>query len=172
MIAIKYSDGSFYPIWWIEFIITDVDQAPPGYQLMSQEDYTDYLIDTELARENFLNENVAIPNAKIEKYNYIDTNTGLLINNGFTFAGLTFSLSQNAQINWSNILQLPEEAFPINVMSVNEDIYSLSLANRMNFYLSAVNGKNIPLQSGSLLKAEIKAMNNLQEIENFVDPRI
>jgi len=172
MLAIKYSDGTYYPVWWIVDVLQNTDVPPVGYVSMTEANFDQWIIDNKTAMDNWITENVLIPKAKLEKYSEIDNNTGYLIDKGFTFAGLTFSLSQNAQINWSNILQLPGGIFPLPVMSKDEQVYSLSLENRMNFYLSAVNGKNVPLQSGSVLKTQVKALNDLNEIINFVDTRI
>jgi hypothetical protein len=107
------------------------------------------------------------------RYTEIDMTTGILISQGFVFAGKTFSLSTNAQINWSNLPNLPDVVFPLAISTINdEEIYELSLANKMNFYYSAVNGKNGPLQSGNALKAQITACVDEACVNSIVDTRI
>lgn len=105
------------------------------------------------------------------RYVEIDIRTRELISGGFTFDEHIFSMSINAQINWSNLLNIPDGMFPLPVMSINEEVYMLALANRQNFYLSALNWKNTALQSGSVLKDQVAAMTTLGQVESFVDPR-
>ena len=101
----------------------------------------------------------------------IDLRTGELISAGFTFGGHTFSMSTNAQINWSNFPNLPDALFPIPVMDIQDGVYSLSLSNKTNFYLSALGFKNTVLQSGSTLKTSIKACTNETEVLSIIDNR-
>ena len=105
------------------------------------------------------------------KIKEIDRNTETLIFRGFEYNGLTFSLSTNAQINWSNLPNLPEQIFPLTILSKNDEPYSLKYSEVMNFYLTAVNGKNKHLQSGNLVKQEILKLKNSEEIINFKDDR-
>lgn len=91
------------------------------------------------------------------RYKEIDIRTGELIDAGFPFAGFTFSMSTNAQINWSNFPNLPDALFPLPVMDKFENLYMLALADKTNFYLAALSFKNAQLQSGSALKAQVKA---------------
>ena len=171
-VAVKYSDGSFYPVWWIVDVIENVAVAPQGYDIMAIEAFNQYLADTTADRTAFMVQNIEIPKAKQDKKNEIDINTQAIIAKGFTFAGLNYSLSLTAQINWSNIPMLPDAAFPLQIQSQEGTIYHLELANRQNFYLTAVNAKNTPLQSGHLLKVQIDQLGTLEEIYNFIDNRI
>lgn len=110
---------------------------------------------------------------ELKKYRYaqIDNKTSELIAQGFVFDSHTFSMSTNAQINWSNFPNLPDELFPLNVMDLNEDLYSLALADKLNFYLAALNYKNAQLQSGSALKAQIKAAVDVPSVNAITDNR-
>lgn len=170
MLAVKYSDGSFYPVWWITDVMT-TDTPPQGWVAMTEANYDNYLTTTQTDRDQFLY-TVDLNIAKEDKYSYVDKNTVDLISAGFPFDGLKFSMSITAQINWSNLLNLPDAMFPINVMSIDEQVYVLTLAEKINFYYTALNFKNGYLQSGSVLKGQIKAMNNIVDVENFVDPRV
>lgn len=91
------------------------------------------------------------------RYVEIDLRTRELIEAGFSFDTHTFSMSTNAQINWSNFPNLPDGLFPLSIMDDVDDVYILSLANKTNFYLSALGFKNGILQSGSVLKTQVKA---------------
>ena len=112
-----------------------------------------------------------IAEAKVFVKKKIDARTEELILNGFSFGGQVFSLSFTAQINWSNIPNLPESFFPLPMLDKNGNNYSLSYANRMNFYLTAVGAKNAPIQSGNALYNQVNELESIEEILNFVDPR-
>ena len=86
------------------------------------------------------------------RYKEIDSTTGYLIAQGFTFGGYDFSLSETAQINWTNLNLLPDGVYPITISTNTEDIYILQLVDRDNFYLAAVSAKMTPLNTGSALK--------------------
>lgn len=101
----------------------------------------------------------------------IDNKTQELIAQGFTFDSHTFSMSTNAQINWSNFPNLPDALFPLTVMDKNDEVYSLDLADKLNFYLSALNFKNAQLQSGSVLKAQVKAAVDVPAVNAIIDNR-
>lgn len=115
---------------------------------------------------------IPVEQALEEKIKEIDSNTESLIYKGFEYGGLIFSLSTNAQINWSNLPNLPEQIFPLTILSKDEKPYSLNYSEVMNFYLSAVNGKNTHLQSGTLLKQELLKLKDSESILNFKDDRI
>jgi len=105
------------------------------------------------------------------RYVEIDQRTGELIALGFLFDGHTFSMSTSAQINWSNFPNLPDQLFPLPVMDITETLYMLDLANKTNFYLSALNYKNTQLQSGSILKGQIKACTDDACVNAIIDNR-
>lgn len=112
-----------------------------------------------------------VEEAKVFMNNKIDSKTQELIFNGFNFDGHLWSLSITAQINWSNIPNLPEIFFPLPMQDKNGNSYSLSYTNRMNFYLTAVGAKNAPIQSGNALKLQINTLETMDEVLNFIDPR-
>lgn len=106
------------------------------------------------------------------RYHDIDGTTQYIIAQGFTFAGNTFSLSYNAQINWTNLMILPEAAFPINISTMDENIYVLTFAERQNFYLAAAAAKSTPLFSGSALKSQVHNCADEACVNAIVDNRI
>lgn len=87
---------------------------------------------------------------------------------GFIFNNHKFSLSISAQINWNNLLFLPENMFPINLSTKDDDIYILTYQNVQSFYGAALNGKNQPLQEGNTLKQQLKSLNTREEINQFI----
>lgn len=109
--------------------------------------------------------------AKEMKIAQIDSRTQELIFEGFSFAGLHWSLSINAQINLTNLPTMPEFAFPLNMQDMDGTAYVLSYEERMDFYYAAMAAKNTHLQSGNALKTQVSELTNIEEILNFVDPR-
>jgi hypothetical protein len=101
----------------------------------------------------------------------IDLRTSELIEEGFVFDGRTFSMSINAQINWSNFPNLPEYVFPLVVIDKNDESYSLSLNNKLNFYLSALSFKNSKLQTGGALKIQINNCSDEESVLAVIDDR-
>lgn len=105
------------------------------------------------------------------RYAEIDMRTQELVTQGFPFDGHTFSMSLTAQINWSNFPNLPDALFPITIIDILETPYVCSLANKMNFYYTALNAKNGPLQSGGVLKATIHACADEACVNAIIDNR-
>ena len=97
----------------------------------------------------------------------VDQATEAAISNGFVFDGVLFSMSANAQLNWSNIPTIPDNLFPLPIMGKNEDLYNLALANKMNFYLTALGFKNAQLQNGTVKKMAIKSCQTIAELNNI-----
>lgn len=97
----------------------------------------------------------------------VDANTEDLISQGFTFDGVLFSLSAKAQINWSNIVNIPSQLFPLPINGKNDDGYLLEESDKMNFYYTALNAVNSKLQAGSAKKRAIKACTSIQELEQI-----
>lgn len=87
---------------------------------------------------------------------------------GFYFDGKVFSLSISAQINWSNLLFLPMQMFPITLSTKDDDIYLLTYSNVNSFYGAAVIGKNSPLQQGNTLKQQVKNLTTIEELDQFI----
>jgi hypothetical protein len=105
------------------------------------------------------------------RYAEIDMNTQDLISKGFPFAGHMFSMSITAQINWSNFPNLPDALFPLTIIDMLEGPYVLALADKLNFYYTALNYKNTQLQSGGVLKGTIKACADVACVTAVVDTR-
>jgi len=76
-------------------------------------------------------------------------------------------MSVNAQINWSNILNIPNELFPLNVSTKNDENYSLTLANKTSFYYACLNYKYSCLNQGNVLKNSLNLLTTEEEILAF-----
>jgi hypothetical protein len=96
-----------------------------------------------------------------------DKKTEQLIYSGFTFDNNLFSLSINAQINWSNLLNIPQQMFPINLSTKDDNIYVLDFNNVQNFYFTALGRKNECLQLGNIIKKRINESLTIQELDTI-----
>jgi len=106
------------------------------------------------------------------RYQEIDSNTSYIIKEGFVFDGGTFSLSENAQINWTNLTLLPDGVYPITISTMTEDVYVLELVNKDAFYMTAVGAKLTPLNTGSALKKLIFDCVDEACVNSVVDNRL
>lgn len=96
--------------------------------------------------------------------------TTALIRGGFTWAGLLFSMSDVAQINWSNFLNIPDGLFPYPVTSKDDgDIVNIELADRENFYFTVLGFKSGILQVGSTTREAIKASTTIEQLQAIED---
>jgi hypothetical protein len=149
-------------------------ESNPGTKFGSHFDGTNfYFFESDQERVYFLNElpKQDIDDLKQQAFNAIDKRTQELIFKGFDFGNCHWSLSISAQINWSNIPNLPESFFPLQMQDQNGVDYQLAYANRMNFYLTAVAAKNTHLQSGNALCKQVDSLTTVDEVNNFMDPR-
>lgn len=94
-----------------------------------------------------------------------DKKTEDLILSGFTFDNNLFSLSINAQINWSNLLNIPQAMFPLNLSTKDDNIYILTFSNVQNFYFTALGRKNECLQLGNAIKKRINESTTTEELD-------
>lgn len=135
-------------------------------------------------------------NLEVEKMNKvlaIDARTSQLIKAGFTYDGQSFSMSENAQRNWTalasalgfligigcnetactNALAMGGGYYPIS--TVDEETYyftsKAAFDGFFNAYLSYQSDPSYPLGSGRVLKAQVSAATNQAELEAVVDNR-
>jgi len=135
---------------------------------LSEEDYIKFY-NGELSG-HYEGEYVAVdmlPELKQQVIDKIDVFIQEKIFKGFNFDGKLFSMSVNAQINWSNILNIPNELFPLNVSTKNDENYSLSLANKTSFYYVYLNYKYSCLNQGNVLKNNLNLLTTEEEVLAF-----
>ena len=108
-----------------------------------------------------------IPELKQQVIDQIDIFIQEKIFKGFDFDGKTFSMSVNAQLNWSNVLNIPDELFPLNVTTKNDENYILTLAKKSSFYYTCLNFKHGCLNYGNSLKNNLNLLKTEAEILAF-----
>jgi hypothetical protein len=117
---------------------------------------------------------VSLNDYKALRYHEIDAKTGTLVSSGFVYATFTFSLSQNAQINISALNQSRDElSYPITYNSADDiNEYNVVDATDMhNMYLTALATKKTSLDSGSAIKAQVRAAVDRAEVDAVIDNR-
>ena len=109
---------------------------------------------------------------KQAKYNAIDYKTGTLLSTGFTYDTKQFSLSANAQLNWSeihsNIVEFPD---PVDVTLINNDTYSLTHANINTFWTTAKDILKGHLDTGRALKKSVFDAVDEAAVDLVIDAR-
>lgn len=111
---------------------------------------------------------------KSERYATIDARTRDLIARGFVHAGLTFSLSERAQIYWTNMFVARDLLpFPL-VVNLADDSGTHDVADAAEvfaMYASAVGTVKAHLGSGTALKAQVRAATSVADLCAIVDAR-
>lgn len=120
-----------------------------------------------------------LPQAKEAKIAEIDTRTAELIDQGFEWppaSGIIHSFSLEAQANLLG-LELarndPALVYPV-VWNSKDDGATTSLADATEvhgFYLTALATKRAHLDSGTLLKDQVRAALTIAEVDAVIDPR-
>ena len=172
MIRIKkiFEDNSVRP----ERELTESEKSTVILRYGDDIDFIYYQIGEENNEDYIRLTNPSILELKESIKSNIDKKTTELIYGGVTFSGLTFSMSDSAQTNWSNfpnMYQFAPHLFPLPILSKNDEPYLLQYSDVMSFYFAALIHKNTQLQSGAILKQQIDAMTTKEELEAFVDPR-
>jgi hypothetical protein len=110
------------------------------------------------------------------RYYEIDCKSQDLISNGFVYQNLTFSLSQNAQINLIALDETrndPALTYPIEYNTIDDvDTYSITDATDLHsMYLTALATKKGVLDSGTVLKTEVRNCTTEAEVDAVIDNR-
>lgn len=115
---------------------------------------------------------MSLDDYKLEKNQVIDHKTQELIGAGFTFDSEVFSLSIPAQINWNTLKNSAADfTWPMDVTTIDDAAYSLSLANLGNFWGTAMITVKTHLDSGRALKASVNAATDKAGVDAVVDSR-
>lgn len=117
--------------------------------------------------DNIVDE-VSIEDRKKALIDDIDLFVEAEIFKGFVYNGKTFSMSINAQINWSNILLIPSSNFPLSLMTVDEELVQLPVEEKIAFYQASLTHKYSKLQLGHGLKNTVKNLTTVEELNNFI----
>ena len=118
-------------------------------------------------------DSVYLDHLKQKRYDEIDLKTEALIAQGFTYDSRTFSLSQEAQINWTNLYQARSLfTYPVSATTKDQDAYSIpDIATVEAFYQTGLGTVQAHLDSGRDLKVQVKAATTKAEIDAIVDNR-
>jgi hypothetical protein len=120
---------------------------------------------------NFVRQYANIDDLKADICERIDTKTREIIAQGFTFKGKTMSMSSNAQLNWTNVKDIPDTFFPKEFMSKNNEPVIVEAADKLNLWLLALNCSSQTQVSGTQLKIQVSNLATIDEVLNFIDPR-
>ena len=105
----------------------------------------------------------------------IDARTQEIISNGFQFDGQMFSLSTNAQQNWTVLMVMllaGKLTFPFKITSKDDGSYFVqNLTDLSAFIDSAFYAVNYQLEYGRVLKAAVLAATTQTELDAVVDAR-
>jgi hypothetical protein len=148
------------------------------YKIITENNKTNiyYYIGENIELKEFFNGNIkdgyskkieSLEDYKKQLIDLQDKKTENLILSGFTFDNNLFSLSINAQINWSNLLNIPQVMFPLNLSTKDDNIYILSFNNVQNFYFTALSRKNECLQLGNIVKKRINECLTFEELDTI-----
>jgi hypothetical protein len=162
---------------WVEVIASAVPTVCPidgghtlraGSATVIERDIKENIdnIATELSLENY----------KLLKHNAIDRRTGELIGQGFSYATKQFSLSPGAQTNilaLDNTKDDPALTYPIKYNNIDDtDTYEVvDAADLHNMYLTALATKKGHLDSGTVLKDQVRAAVDEAGVDAVVDNR-
>jgi len=115
---------------------------------------------------------ITLETNKKAKIECIDLRTATLIAGGFSFDGNTFSLSQNAQINWVGLKTLESVlTWPVNITTKGDNQYSLEQADLDTFMGTGLAAKQAHLDSGRALKIQVNAAADQAALDAVVDNR-
>lgn len=129
--------------------------------------------DTIIEYNEFLNslytEEQRFQSKKEEVKILIDEQTQEKIFSGFIFDGNTFSLSFSAQINLSNIFNIPDDEFPYPYSTLDNKIYNLALTDRPLFYKAALKHKSDTIKNANLLKNMVNNCITQQDLDSIIN---
>jgi len=115
---------------------------------------------------------VSFQEYKQVRYDAIDTKTKSLIAAGFVYDNETFSLSHDAQSNWAALKNNSGDfTWDKNISTINNNTYSLALANLVAFWTACNNAINGHLDSGRVLKKSVFDAANEAAVDVVTDVR-
>jgi hypothetical protein len=145
----------------------------PGenWVLMTDSEYQDYITTNQSSYDTWF-DTILLEEKKKIRIVEIDKRTQDIIAEGFEFDSHQFSLSLNAQINWSGLLTLQSMlTWPMAVTTFDDNEYVLELSNLPSFIAT---GKAVILNAintGRAIKVQVNAATTLEELNAIVDTR-
>lgn len=107
-----------------------------------------------------------------ESIDLVDEWTSNSIKEGFKFDNHLFSMSENAQINWSNIRNLPESVFPLTLGCKDNNVYVLTYEKLNDFYNTSLMFKMSLLKRGTDVKQQILGCTKVSEVLDVLETNI
>lgn len=121
-----------------------------------------------------INEATTLNEAKNIKYKLIDKRTGELISAGFTYNGVVYSMSENAQNNLIGAF-ISKDGLTYPIYWNSKDDSSLLTINDstelVNFYSSALTHKRTQQDNGTTLKNSVRDATTIDEVKAIIDNR-
>jgi hypothetical protein len=109
---------------------------------------------------------------KEHRYNQIDGKTSLLIQQGFTYDNMSFSLSLPAQTNWHAIKNQPSEfTFPVTISTADNNTYDLAQSSVSAFWQEGKQTLKGHIDSGRALKKQIFDATTIEQVNSVIDNR-
>ena len=110
---------------------------------------------------------------KAERKGEVDLQSGALIFGGFTHSSKAFSLSANAQMNWTNVwADRANQTYPYEVSTANDEAYDFTDAAEIDtFYHVGKTRLELVLGEGRQLKIDIDAAADQTALDAIVDTR-
>lgn len=168
------SDHKMKKITLIEIngVMSPTEPIPqPNFGVFTEIGFINVCETTEEAAEFMPVVTLTLDEVKSLKKDQIDQKTQELIFKGFEFEGHRWSLSEYAQINWSNIPNADYSEFPMTMMDMDCKLYILTLDKRMDFYNKVFSIVKSIRIAGSTYVYQMMQLTTKDDVLNFVDPR-
>lgn len=133
-------------------------------------------IDPPVINNVITNHRASLEQAKQMKYAVIDAKTDEIIARGFTFNGKVFSTSLDAQariLGMDSLRADPAMTYPIIFNTIDDDdSISIPDADTVHaFTLTGIGYYRAAIDSGSILKAAVRAGTSIDEVQAVTDTR-
>lgn len=160
-------------VWPAETKFLGESTTLPGenWVLMTEEELSDYLESHQTTYSNW-EVNINLTENKKKRIKEVDRRTQEIISNGFTFDSNQFSLSIEAQINWSGLVTLESLlTWPMTITTKVDGSYLLAQSDLLYFIGTGKTVITTTLDSGRTLKISINNATTQAELDAIVDSR-
>jgi hypothetical protein len=115
---------------------------------------------------------IPFPQLISESLDSVDEWTSNNIKEGFVFDNHLFSMSENAQLNWSNIKNTPETLFPLTLGCKDNSVYVLDYKQLNDFYNTSLFFKMSLLKQGTEIKQQILKCDEVSKVLDILNKNI
>jgi hypothetical protein len=153
--------------WIINPDLSSVESIPKEYWKIVQDD----VLEMDQAEKDQVDLN-NLPALKDSRFMEIDAKTCSLLLEGFSFDNVYFSLSLAAQTNWNTLKNSQTDfIWPVSITTIDNDTYILTQSNLGAFWSAGRDKTKDHLDSGRVLKKQIKDATTKAEVDSVVDNR-